>query len=65
MTKHGHMPPVPPQNRTHKGPSENADAGADTIPKNRPPRNAAEQGDTANIRENKTNKGFFAGRRHG
>jgi hypothetical protein len=28
-------------------------------------RNAAEEGDTANIKQNKTNKGFFRGRREG
>jgi hypothetical protein len=27
--------------------------------------NSAEEGDTANIKQNKTNKGFFRGRREG
>lgn len=59
-----HMPDVPPANRS---PKETGDAHAvarsvDTSLRSREP-NTAEQGDTANIRQNTTNKGFFRGRR--
>ena len=63
MTKHGHMPPVPPANQAHKGPVESSDAARDKTLKHLDPKNTAEQGDTANIRQNTTNKGFFQGRR--
>ncbi len=53
------MPPVPPGNRSNKGmPSRS------NIPvENEHHPNAAEKGDTANIKQNTTNKGFFRGRR--
>ena len=59
-----HMPPIPPANRTPKGPA-NAEAGAKdtTLEKHGEPPNAAEQGETANIKQNTTNKGYFHGRR--
>jgi hypothetical protein len=56
------MPPVPPANRSPKGPGDNSEVSKDaaTSPAEV---NTAEQGDTANIRQNTTNKGFFQGRR--
>jgi hypothetical protein len=60
----GHMPPIPPGNRSNKGPkSADADAARDTSAKEGHTQNTAEQGDTANIKQNTTNKGFFQGRR--
>jgi len=62
MSKHGHMPPVPPANHSQKGPGDHSE-----IPSSEPLKHAdvnpAEQGQTANIRQNTTNKGFFKGRR--
>jgi hypothetical protein len=59
----GHMPPIPPGNQSNKGPKANADFLKDTTKKDTHTQNTAEQGDTANIKQNTTNKGFFAGRR--
>ena len=59
----GHMPPVPPANRSKKGVPQDADAARDTSRKQDHTQNIAEQGDTANIKQNTTNKGFFQGRR--
>ena len=58
------MPPVPPGNRSNKG----AASGSNTRPKEKPVKhehhpNAAEEGETANIKQNTTNKGYFHGRR--
>ena len=54
----GHMPPVPPGNRSNKGPKPNPDAARDTSHKESHTENTAEQGDTANIKQNTTNKGL-------
>lgn len=59
---HGKMPPVPPANRSPKGTGGDPEAQKDTSSKKHDD-NFAEQGDTANIRENTTNKGYFQGRR--
>jgi hypothetical protein len=59
-----HMPPIPPGNRSNKGPKPaDADAARDTSVKEDHAQNSAEQGDTANIKQNTTNKGFYQGRR--
>jgi hypothetical protein len=59
-----HMPPVPPANRSAKGPRGGSPTTRDTtLEKNGEPANAAEQGETANIKQNTTNAGFFHGRR--
>jgi hypothetical protein len=59
-----HMPDVPPANRSPKGPQDahavDRDEAAAT---HKGDVNIAEQGDTANIKQNTTNKGFFKGRR--
>lgn len=60
-----HMPPIPPGNQSKKGPKvkSNADAVRDTSKGHDDVQNTAEQGDTANIKQNTTNAGFFKGRR--
>jgi hypothetical protein len=58
-----HMPPIPPGNQSDKGPKSNADLAQDTSKGHKGPQNTAEQGDTANIKQNTTNAGFFKGRR--
>jgi hypothetical protein len=55
----GHMPLISPGNRSNKGPKPNADAARDTSVKESHTENTAEQGDTANIKQNTTNAGFF------
>jgi hypothetical protein len=59
----GHMPPIPPGNQSNKGPKQNADDLNDTTHKDSKVVNTSEQGETANIKQNTTNKGFFQGRR--
>jgi hypothetical protein len=56
------MPPVPSANRSHKGTGDNADVSKD-MAKTKAEVNTAEQGDTANMKQNTTNAGFFKGRR--
>ena len=60
-----HMPPIPPASRSPKGPGAKGRPGnpAEGPGKHGAVANESEQGETANIRENTTNKGFFAGRR--
>ena len=62
MTKH--MPEVPVANRSKKGSGDHHEIVSDTTHEKRPDDlNTSEQGDTANIKQNATNKGFFRGRR--
>jgi hypothetical protein len=62
MTKH--MPEAPAANRSDKGTGDHHEIASDaTHVKRLDDLNASEQGDTANIRQNTTNKGFFRGRR--
>jgi hypothetical protein len=58
-----HMPPIPPANRNKKDQGVNAAKTQDQALKDAVPQNPTEQGDTANIIKNTTNKGFFKGRR--
>ena len=62
-----HMPPVPPANRSKKGRGSDPekDISKDKSVKHERHANAAEEGETANIKQNTTNKGFFRGRRLG
>jgi hypothetical protein len=65
-----HMPPVPPANRSKKGgeksgKSERELSKDSKLVKHEHHPNSAEEGDTANIKQNTTNKGFFRGRRLG
>jgi hypothetical protein len=62
MSRHNEMPPVPPANRSHKGTGDTNEVGKDTS-KTKREVNTAEQGDTANIKQNTTTAGFFKGRR--
>jgi hypothetical protein len=62
MSKHSHMPSVPPANRSQKGPGDHTEIPSSKHLKNTDI-NPAEQGQTANIKQNTTNKGFFKGRR--
>ncbi len=62
MSKHGHMPPVPPANHSQKGTGDHSEMRA-SEPLKQADINPAEQGETANIKQNTTNKGFFKGRR--
>ena len=62
MSKHSHLPPVPPANRSSKGTGDTSERPSDTS-KKRADVNPLEQGDTANVKQNTTNKGFFKGRR--
>ena len=62
MTKH--MPPVPPANRSNKGTGESdTESPQDDSLRHPEHQNTAEQGETANIKQNTTNKGYFHGRR--
>ncbi len=59
-----HLPEAPPDNRSKKGPGDAHEGPTDTGPaRHADALNASEQGDTANIKQNTTNKGFFRGRR--
>jgi hypothetical protein len=62
MSSHSHMPPVPPANRSPKGPGDTSEVAKDAAAPQAEV-NTAEQGETANIRQNTTNKGYFQGRR--
>jgi hypothetical protein len=57
------MPPIPPGNQSDKGPKADADSARDTSKGHKDIQNSAEQGETANIKQNTTNAGFFKGRR--
>jgi hypothetical protein len=57
-----HLPPIPPANQSNKGPKDETDP-TQSAAKRPEPQNNAEQGETANIKQNTTNKGFFQGRR--
>jgi hypothetical protein len=63
MSRHNEMPSVPPANRSQKGTGDHAEANKDTSKGHDGTQNSAEQGDTANIKQNTTNAGFFKGRR--
>jgi hypothetical protein len=57
-------PPVPPNNRSKKGVMGPREEIAPDSALNHPePQNLREQGDTANIKQNTTNEGFFRGRK--
>jgi len=62
MSRHNVMPPVPAANRSHQGTGDHSDVKKD-VAKVKGEVNVAEQGETANIKQNTTNAGFFKGRR--
>jgi hypothetical protein len=63
MSRHNEMPPVPPANRSHKGTGDDTEVNKDAPKSHEGTQNSAEQGETANIKQNTTNAGFFKGRR--
>lgn len=63
MSRHNSMPPVPPSNRSDKGTGDHLEVDKDSLKVKNQDQNTAEQGDTANIKQNTTNAGFFKGRR--
>ena len=63
MSRHSEMLPVPPANRSNIGTGDHAEINKDTSKGHGDIQNSAEQGDTANIKQNTTNAGFFKGRR--
>jgi hypothetical protein len=54
------MPPVPPANRSPKGPGSDPQVARDTAHKDRPPQNPDEEDKQAqaNIKQNTTNQGY-------
>jgi hypothetical protein len=59
-----HLPEAPEANRSKKGSGDHHTGPLDTAPsKHQGDMHVAEQGETANIMQNTTNKGFFRGRR--
>jgi hypothetical protein len=62
-----HMPPVPPANRSKDdhGSDSVKKVSNDKLVKHEHHANAAEKGETANIKQSTTNKGFFRGRPFG
>jgi len=63
MSRHNEMPPVPPANRSKKGTGDNTEVSKDMSQGHKEIVNTEEQGDTANIKQNTTNAGFYKGRR--
>jgi hypothetical protein len=58
------MPPVPPASRSKHSPKRNPEVSKDDkVVKHEHHPNSAEEGDTANIKQNTTNEGYFRGRR--
>ncbi|MBV9748694.1 MAG: hypothetical protein JO157_07760 [Acetobacteraceae bacterium] len=56
-----HPPPVPPENRSPKGPGEPASTHKGTASKLHPakaPDNLGEQGEQGNMKQNTTNQGY-------
>ena len=52
-----------PANRSPKGTGDTTEVNKDTPKGHEGVQNSAEQGETANIKQNTTNAGFFKGRR--
>jgi hypothetical protein len=59
------MPPIPPANRSKKGRRSDPQMLKEKPIKHEHHANPAEEGETANVKQNTTNKGFFRGRRLG
>ncbi|WP_068015079.1 hypothetical protein [Rhodoplanes sp. Z2-YC6860] len=58
-----HMPPIPPANRSNKGTPGKTRQADEKLVQHEHHGNAAEKGETANIKQNTTNAGYFKGRR--
>ncbi|MFC7704831.1 hypothetical protein ACFQXB_11555 [Plastorhodobacter daqingensis] len=57
------MPPVPPENRSDKGPGDPGTAARDTTPdRDERDRNTAQQGRQGDIKQNTTNQGYQTNR---
>jgi hypothetical protein len=56
------MPPVPPANRSPKGPGDKHKVERDTPKDDERPDNPDQQGEQGNIRQNTTNQGYQQGR---
>ena len=56
------MPPVPPENHSQKGTGDHSEIPASTAVE-QTDINPEEQGQTANIKQNTTNKGVYKGRK--
>ncbi len=52
------MPPVPPANRSDKGPGGTNEPPHDTTPHNARPENLKQQDRQGNIKQNTTNQGY-------
>jgi hypothetical protein len=59
------IPPIPPANRSKKDRGSDPEMLKGKSVKHEHHANAGEEGETANIKQNTTNKGFFRGRRLG
>ena len=58
------MPPVPPASRNKHGPKRSPEVlKDDKVVKHEHHPNSSDEGDTANIKQNTTNEGYFRGRR--
>lgn len=55
----GKMPPVPPENQSHKGNGDSKQMSADQAPRGQQrAENADQQGQQGNIKQNTTNQGY-------
>ena len=54
-----HLPPIPPANRSKEPGNPSKTSIDNNVKRTEKHHNAAEEGDTANIKQNKTNKGSF------
>ena len=60
------MPPLPPASRNKMGPKRDPQGAQEKkFVKHEHHPNAAEEGDTANIKQNTANEGYYRGRRNG
>lgn len=53
-----HLPPVPPQNQSNKGPGENRKLDPGSFKSDDRQRNLASQGRQGNIKQNTSNQGY-------
>jgi hypothetical protein len=60
MSRHGHLPPVPVANHSQKGTGDHSEIPAAELRK-KACIYPAEQGQTANIKQNTTEQGLFQG----
>lgn len=58
MGRSAHMPPVPPEARSRKGPGEANTPSSDTSKKKNPPENLEQEGRQGNINQNTHHQGY-------